>query len=147
MYAAPGTRIADKLRKEEKVLAYTRGGYAYKIEDPRANTAHKCLKLWHGSHSVVYDRAIDPISAPKVLPREGYEGFRAVCGKLYRADVDFLFQLLEIGKHPRADAETMNFTEEEIVKKRGFYHCASEELDRLETKFGLNYDGDPNPLL
>ena len=85
MFAAEGTLFAKQLIQSNSVNGESLyQSYRYKIRDPIVRRAYCMLKKWHRSHAQVYDWVIDALSAPKVLPDDGYKGVHFLCCELLK---------------------------------------------------------------
>ncbi len=90
MYAAEGTMFTKKLGQRGMLSFGTKTqNYSYLVQDLQARRVYKMLKVWHLSHSKIYDWAIDALSAPKVLPDIGYIEIHKLCQKLQVLDLCF----------------------------------------------------------
>jgi len=147
MFAAEGTDITTKLRQKGVAGNKKRQqNYRYKILDPNARRAYQIIKLWHRSHAEIYDLAIDPITAPKVLPEEGYMRLHTVCRRLIVKDVEFLDSVLN---HIETEdvIEDKEFVVWSIKEHVGFYGQMKTKAQDIYNDYGLMYNGILNPFV
>lgn len=147
MYAARGTPFTKILMKKKQIRGYTYNNYSYEHKDRDVDLAYKALKKWHRSHSTIYDRAINPISAPKVLPKKGYSEYHDVCLEVYKMDLAFFKILLDTIRINPDSQHVQEVTESWILGNKEKYLQISDWLDLLDNKYGLTYDAESNPFL
>ena len=147
MYAAEGTPFARMLVRRKLVTDRKHGNYSYGHRNMPISLVHGALKGWHRSHSAVYDRAINPIGAPKVLPKDGYSEYHKICLRLYRMDLAFFSVLLDSVKSDPNFDSIMELTESRILDSQREYLQISGQLELLDKKYGLVYDAESNPFL
>jgi anaerobic magnesium-protoporphyrin IX monomethyl ester cyclase len=145
MFAAAGTPYARFLKREGRLADAALGNYRYARSSEPVEQVYRALKAWHKSHAAVYDRAMNPLSAPKALPKEGYAEYHRICRDLCDGDVRFLGELLECAE--RSDTDPDDLTRERIASSSGMYAGAQRKLDALDLKYGLEYRAGKNEFL
>ncbi len=145
MYAAEGTNFTANLKNNNCLKKNSCLNYEYEIEDKKAKRVYCLLKEWHFSHAMIYDKIIDPISAPKVLTDNEYKRIYELCNKVVKNDVYYFGKVLDQIKNNRE--KDSSFLKNEIEKNKKFYEEVEQSIDFLYHKFGLNYDGFLNPFL
>jgi len=146
MFAAKGTAFATRLENADMLGG---GGlsqnFTYEIRDPATRRAYAMLKAWHKSHAALYDKVIDPITAPKVMTDNGYREVHGLCTKLLEFDVHFFGKVIsQITNDPSDDAEMVA---SEIRDASNAHMRISEMINGIYAREGLLYDGSPNPFL
>jgi len=140
LFAAEGTAITERIKNE--VGCYTKQGtnYLYEIRDPKAKTFYEMLKPWARFVSPLYDRVIDPVSAPKNIPEEGHRQFASLCQQLKKVDIAVaqaaLIQIKE-GRSIEVADTAKKFYGAELRR-------IEREVDELYTRYGLNFDASTN---
>ncbi|WP_380495893.1 B12-binding domain-containing radical SAM protein [Streptoalloteichus tenebrarius] len=153
MYAAAGTNFTRKLLRrgeldiDQDVLGNTR----YAVRDEVVRVVYDVLKRWHKAHAAVYDKAIDPLSAPKALSSEELRLLHGLAVELRAVDLDFFRRLLDLAAVAssavtlRRDAEDLLRADTEATLP--WYADFEARLNRAYQEVGLVYDADPNPFL
>lgn len=143
MYAAPGTEYFDKLITEG-LSSFKSGNLFYEIKDPIAKKVYNVLHEWHILHQKLYDKLIDPISAPKALSDYGYSEFYDLYRKLFKIEIDFFDKVC-------ADIDFIN---DEKKYAKDFYQSHLEIINEIETRcdklyhvYELTYTGKINVFL
>jgi len=130
--------------KEGKICL---GGYSYEIKNSASRLVYNSLKTWHKSHCEIYDRAINPISAPKSIEKTGYLLYHKVCKLLMNRDLWFFGEVLKMVKNGSSEFLVKQFTEEVITNSERQYEEIKRELNFLDKEYGLCYKAFPNPFL
>ncbi|APE38316.1 radical SAM protein [Nocardia mangyaensis] len=154
MYAATGTNYTRRLDRDGLLTPSTQtpgtaglGNHAYPITDPAVNTVYTALKHWQRSHSRLYDRTIDPLSAPKAISPVHRDIFGQLSIELRRADLDFFRAVLDLAAGGATAGEAVEFTDNRIATTAAFYHRVAARTDAAYQMAGLHYDGQDNPFL
>lgn len=145
MFAAEGTPFTRIVKGLSGISVAEHGNYQYRRESPPVEVVYRALKIWHRSHSVAYDHAINPISAPKVLPGEGYREYQGICALLYRQDLAFFKEALTFAECPTGTID--DFVSGQIGASAPFYDRMQRSLSSLDAKYGLSYIATPNKFL
>ncbi len=147
MFAAEGTPYTKRLTRKGKIqISEVLQNHRYEVSDPAARRVYHMLKVWHKSHSSLYDWVIDSITAPKVLPDEGYTSVHALCQQLTACDTEFFRYVLDhvALEPPETDIQV---AERAIVRHAPFYADVWSQIRKIYDYYGLVYDGIPNPFL
>lgn len=96
LFAAEGTRITERIKKETELLGKKGTNYQYKIIDNDTNNFYNALKIWSNENLKLYDKAIDPISSPKNVPLKAHKQFHKECVSLKELDIYVANKLLDI---------------------------------------------------
>ncbi len=143
MYAAPGTDYFDKLIKEGNT-SFKSGNLNYEIKDLKARKVYNILHEWHVLHQKLYDKLIDPISAPKALSDCGYSDFYNLYKQLFKIEITFFDRLCD---------EIDSITDERKYAQDYYYSISSKinkiekQCDNLYFLYGLTYTGKINVFL
>lgn len=147
MFAAKGTPYTRKLSRQGRIRSdHIQQNHRYEVQNASARRVYRMLKTWHKSHSSLYDWVIDSITAPKVLPDEGYISVHAVCKLVTRCDTKIFRRILD---HVSASSsnEDERFVTEVIAEHAPFYADVWSRIQAIYNHYGLAYDGVPNPFL
>lgn len=147
MYSAEGTKLNNKLRQNGslKESDFINNNNKYTITDEKVNLVYLALKLWHKSHSKIYDMAIDPLSAPKAINDEDRKLFYDQVMKLKQKDLIFFKKILELVKKDILNPE--EYTKLEVLKNQEFYDTIESDIIKLYKKSRLNYIAEENPFI
>lgn len=148
MFAAEGTPFTRKL--QSKNLLGSSGGmqnYRYEIQDESAKRVYDMLKTWHLSHSQIFDWVIDSITAPKVLPDEGYKRVHRLCLELREIDAWFFRRTMSHVSSSQDHTQDSQVTSVAIYETEGRYEIIKREIAEIYHEYGLSYDGVLNPFL
>ncbi|MFE2442736.1 B12-binding domain-containing radical SAM protein [Streptomyces sp. NPDC059426] len=153
MYAAAGTRFTRTLTRrgglqiDQDALGNTR----YDVLDPRVRCVYGALKRWQKEHAAVYDKAIDPLSAPKALDDAELALMHRLSVELRETDLDLFRLLLDVATGPTATAhleeEIHDLVEAEIARTAPHYRKLDTQVEEAYGEVGLVYDADDNPFL
>lgn len=153
MYAAAGTNFTRRLNRrgalqiQEDALGNTR----YDLLDERVRPVYSSLKRWHKAHSAVYDKAIDPLSAPKALDPPELARLHEFAVRLRGRDLDVLRGLLDLAAEPvatsRLEGRAQELVTAEIESSAGWHAELDRQVDAAYRDVGLVYDADPNPFI
>ena len=148
MFAAEGTPFT-RLGKKRGFLSDDTNtqNYAYRVQDEQSRRVYAMLKTWHRSHSTIYDWVIDPLTAPKVLPEDGYHEAHALCQALQTLDLGFLERALQHVSGTRNASDDPDFTRESIGTSIPSYLAIESRIGTLYARNGLRYEAVPNPFL
>jgi anaerobic magnesium-protoporphyrin IX monomethyl ester cyclase len=147
MFAAEGTPYAKKLsRKGLLQTNQARQNHRYKVQDIQARRVYRMLKTWHTSHSSLYDWVIDSITAPKVLPDEGYTSIHRLCRQVTACDTTVLRLTLDHVKSKSSEKDDEAITCA-IAEHSHFYASIWSQIQEIYNQYELVYDGVPNPFL
>lgn len=148
MFSAEGTELNTRLRSEKKLQEsdFIHNNNKYTIDNIIVNKVYNALKIWHKSHSEIYDMTIDPLTAPKAVSEDAMNGFYFYAMKLKKLDL-FLFKkvLLEIKENPNLDIK--QYIDNCINQTRLDYDSINQEVKKLYKKHELCYDADKNPFI
>jgi hypothetical protein len=153
MYAAAGTNFTRRLAKRGalEVDRDTLGNTRYDVLDPRVRPIYHALKQWQKTHSGVYDKAIDPLSAPKALDDHELAIMHRLYLQLRQVDLDLFRRLLDTAAGPvptdRLDAEIDELLRAEIDRTGPWYASFDHQVEAAYRDVGLAYDADENPFL
>lgn len=144
MYSAEGTKLNSKLKKEGELVesSFIDNNNKYKINDPKVQKVYDSLKQWHKSHSYIYDKLIDPITAPKAI------GLDRIY-KLYNLFLKVKDKDLEIFKYVLENVKNgIDFNIDlKIEENNDFYEWVDNETNLIYEESGLSYNADLNPFI
>ncbi|MFI0773150.1 B12-binding domain-containing radical SAM protein [Streptomyces sp. NPDC021212] len=153
MYAAAGTNFTRRLGRQGalQVDRDNLGNTRYEVLDARVRPLYRGLKQWHRAHSAIYDKAIDPLSAPKALEAGELAVMHRFAQELRRVDLDFFRSLLDLaaGRCTAAalDDAVQELVRAELARTADWYGRLDDQVDRAYHDLGLVYDADANPFI
>ncbi len=147
MYSAEGTFLNSKLRKNNQLSEsdFIHNNNKYQLVVPEVKLIYDALKLWHKSHSEVYDMTIDPLTAPKALPREELQLFYDYAMELKRKDLEIFESILDLSRKKTNDINT--FVLDSIANSSSFYDSIEQCVAKVYQKNGFNYNASKNPFI
>ncbi|TKW62037.1 MAG: hypothetical protein DI628_05305 [Blastochloris viridis] len=90
----------------------------------------------------IYDKTIDPLSAPKAISEESFQTFHQLGIELRQKDLAMMKRVLE---------ETPKYmevlVEQEITKTQEWYATFEHLVDQAYQQAGLTYDAEENPFI
>jgi anaerobic magnesium-protoporphyrin IX monomethyl ester cyclase len=143
LFAAEGTAITERIRKDFGFVGKEGTNNLYEIHDENVRKFHNALRYWSKNNTVIYDMAIDPISAPKNVPVEAHEAFQQVCMNLRQLDLEVAACLLEKCQKS-SDEEMKNIVEDLIAENANRVDIMKTAVDDLYEKYGLEYNAVSN---
>jgi radical SAM superfamily enzyme YgiQ (UPF0313 family) len=141
LFAAEGTPITEQIKESVEGLRKEGSNYIYEVQNPKAREVHEALRLWSRSNSEIYDRAIDPISAPKAIPDEYYKEFHELCVQLKDRDIQIFSDLIRLSKE---DVELGPYINQTIIDVEEENARISERIEKLYALSGLKYNPSIN---
>lgn len=147
MYSAEGTKLNDRLRETGnlKESDFINNNNKYSITDEKVSLVYLALKIWHKSHSEIYDMAIDPLCAPKAIEEEDRKLFYEQVMKLKKNDLIFFKKVLELVKEGSLKPE--EFVKSEVLKNQKFYDNIESDIEKLYRKSNMSYIAKANPFI
>lgn len=149
MYAAKGTIFTRKMLKAGllNIDNSQQQNYCYAIIDKGARCANHMLKKWHQSHSYLYDWVIDSISAPKILPNDGYKAVSMLCQQLLNNDLDFFQEVISYIQKNESHNRDNDFIDKAILESLPVYKKIERSIKIIYNQYDLTYDAIPNPFI
>ena len=148
MFSAEGTKLNTRLRSENKLQEsdFINNNNKYTIDDVIVNKIYQALKIWHKSHSEIYDMTIDPLTAPKAISEIDMQEFYKHAMQLKKYDL-LLFKMIlkEIKNNPQMDIN--QFINECIYKTADDYELIKQNVKKLYKKCELCYNAEANPFI
>ena len=148
MYSTEGTKLNDKLKSDNKLNEsnFENGNNKYLIEDKIVKKVYDSLKLWHKSHSYLYDMTIVPLTAPKAISDTAIEDFYNYAMTLKKKDLMFFRDVLKIvGEYPEVDI--YNYIKKYISDTFDDYNDIQNKVKILYKKNDMIYNANNNPFL
>lgn len=148
MFSAEGTKLNTRLRNENKLIEsdFVSNNNKYTIDDIMVSKIYTALKMWHKSHSEIYDMTIDPLTAPKAISDDDMQKFYNYSMKLKRMDL-LIFKklLLDIKNNPDLNVE--KYIDEYIYQTKTEYELIEQDVKKLYRKSNLSYNASANPFI
>ena len=148
MFSAEGTELNTKLKKENKLHEsdFITNNNKYIIEDVLVNKIYYALKIWHKSHSKIYDMTIDPLTAPKAITDAAMQEFYKNAIKLKKMDlIMFKNILVYIKENPYIDIN--KYINNYILINNDKYEKIEQDIKILYKKNNLIYNANVNPFI
>ncbi len=145
MFAAVGTVYTQQLKKDGANKFSS--NYLYDVKDEKARLVYKALKKWQFEFSTVYDKIIDPISAPKNISYKSMKKYQKLMIKLKKIDLLFMKEVLKAVEQGQVEEQINVLYESFISKYKSDYEKADEKANKLYSKDGFDYDGNVNGFL
>lgn len=148
MYSAEGTKLNDKLRKNNDLEEsdFIANNNKYVINDLLVRKIYDSLKLWHKSHSKIYDMTIDPLTAPKSISEKSMEDFYQYIMLLKKKDLEIFKNVLMILKEC-PNANVYDYIRHSIDNSHDEYQDIETHVKKLYKKNNLVYNADVNPFI
>lgn len=149
MYAAQGTPYTKLLEHKGLVSSneHHLGNYHYPIRDPQTLKVYSALKTWHKSHLFIYDKTIDPLSAPKSLEAAELVLFHGLYLELHRQDLDFMASVLNQASDQIPSSEVEDYTQQQIQKTANWYADFGKRVEHAYQTANLDYQAVENPFI
>ncbi|EAE6605783.1 B12-binding domain-containing radical SAM protein, partial [Listeria monocytogenes] len=146
VYAAEGTRFGSYIKKRYKdVSSKTNGNYKYPILDPSAQKVHFLLKEYQKKNSSLYDKLIDPISAPKALSGiEKYYQFYELYKMVHKIDIEFFETVLSKIEDIK---DYTSFISDFLHEKKDIMSMLNKEVDKLYIENQMVFTGVTSKFL
>jgi anaerobic magnesium-protoporphyrin IX monomethyl ester cyclase len=153
MYAAAGTNFTRRLLKtgELQVDQDVLGNSRYLLQDEYARQLYFGLRRWHKDHAAIYDKAIDPLTAPKALWNHELEMFHQLSTELRTMDLAFFGRLLDEARSARSVQALTQAVDDihaaESARTDAWYRDFETRVDDAYAQANLIYDAEANPFL
>ena len=142
MFAAEGTKFTETLPiNDGKKLSSNK---LYLVEDYQARQVYDYLKKWQANHTEIYDKVIDPISAPKAIPFDDMKKYHDLMIFLKRIDLQFMKDLITQTKN----SGDLDMLYESYVRtfSSTFERCSQQVFEYYESDC-LQYDAEINHFI
>ena len=144
MYSAEGTKLNDKLRSQGVLISNGIGqNNQYVIKNDDVRFIYNALKLWHKSHSHIYDMTIDPVISPKAIDENLMKEFYKLIVDLKRKDFDF-FKFILFDNDDNVLSRVVN---NKISENQEYYKQIDGDVKKLYKKADLKYNANINSFL
>ncbi|MEM5472888.1 cobalamin-dependent protein [Hoeflea sp. AS60] len=147
MFAAEGTpytRLVEHIGIASEAKGNL-GNRTYTFLNKDIEVIYHGLKAWQKQMSMLYEKCVDPLSAPKLVSDTGFDSLLAIHRDFRRHDLDMFNELL--GDIVATPEEAVEFAVDRARGLRNEYAKLSDRLDRTYSAEGLVYDAQPNPFL
>lgn len=148
MFSAEGTKLNDELKKNNQLQEtdFIENNNKYVIDSLKVRKVYDSLKLWHKSHSEIYDMTIDPLIAPKAIERkymnELYNNFKV----LKYEDLNIFGNLIKLIEQD-INADLIEYVNNMIYETQDKYKEIHNEVSKVYKKTKLNYNAEKNPFI
>lgn len=146
MFSAEGTKLNTKLRDNKQIIEsnFIDNNNKYNIDNIVVKDIYDALKLWHKSHSYIYDMTIDPLTAPKAIDIEYLKSFYKCAINLKKKDLEVFKQVLLLAKN---SSDISSYIKSEITKTSSYYEGIKLKVKKIYDKCDLKYDAMINPFI
>lgn len=146
MFASEGTLFTSNLKN--KILGFDSStknfmNYSYKTESIEVQHIREALRGWQLEYDELYNCAINPIAAPKVISDNGYKEFHQISRELYEMDLVFFENVLD-------NYNKLNLLwllESELSKTKDHRLNIKFKLDELYKKYNLKKSKTKNKFI
>lgn len=148
MFSAEGTKLNTRLRESKSLSEsdFISNNNKYTIDDVIARKLYSALKLWHKSHSKIYDMTIDPLIAPKAISNISMDEFYQCVMILKKKDLEiFRDVLVMLKENPNADIDS--YVLHSISDTKEEYGKIEKKVRKLYKKNSLVYRAEANPFI
>lgn len=149
MYAARGTPYTRLLARRQLLRQDATGleNHRYDFVHAEVGAVYDALKLWHRAHMKIYDKAIDPLSAPKALERSELAVFHELYGRLRQRDLAVFRDVLRMADSGCVTRDLLDHIEQEVRTARPWYALLDREVQAAYDRVSLVYDAVENPYV
>ena len=146
MYSAEGTVLNNKLRASGNLIedGINQNNH-YIIKDDEVRRIYDALKLWHKSHSKIYDMTIDPVIAPKSIDDNLMKKFYQCIMYLKKLDLEIFKYVLLNYKNKMCNLNKM--IDEKINENQTNYNNIENYVKKLYKKANIQYNANVNPFI
>jgi radical SAM superfamily enzyme YgiQ (UPF0313 family) len=142
MFAAEGTAFTDRLKLgDSETLASNR---LYQVQDMNARKVYDHLKRWQAQHSKIYDKVIDPISAPKAIPVSNMRKYHELMMLMKKVDLRYMKDLIS---EVEGNGDIESLFNEYTQKFTPLFENCKTSVDDYYISDGLQYDADINQFV
>jgi len=142
MFAAEGTEFTNNLG-DEKGNQFS-SNRLYEIENENARKVYIYLKKWQSNHIEIYDKVIDPISAPKAIELHRMKKYHRLMMRMKEVDLMFMQDLtMQVECSGDLDAIYNSY----LQRYAAFFKGCKIKVDRFYQEDGLQYDADTNKFI
>ncbi len=145
MFSATGTKLNNDLLEANELIEisdFISNNNKYEIVDDEVKVAYEALKIWHKSHSEIYDKLIDPITAPKAIGLENIHKLTEIFALVKERDLEifkYVLDCIEENMEPNIY--------EKIKENKTFYKDIEKNINEIYDISGLEYNAEKNPFI
>ena len=144
LFTPEGTEITERIKHSCGFKGKSGSNYIYEIQEKKARDVYKALKTWSKNSIDLYDMAIDPISAPKVVSPQLLKEFYKIYCKFRDHDMDIFETLIDLSEKGKSYSSLIKFVKDEIKASADFYICQESKIKKLYKLSGLVPPKYPN---
>ncbi len=146
MFASEGTTFTGDLKKKSFIVDLDSKkfmNYSYKIESLEVQFIREALRGWHLEYDELYNCAINPIAAPKVVTAEGYKEFHKLSRELYEMDLIFFENVL----NSQDNSNLLWLLKSELSRTEDFRVNIKLKIEELYKKYNLQKPETKNKFI
>ena len=118
----------------------------WEIIDPNARIFRDTLRIWAKATSALYDKVIDPISAPKNIPVEGHRKFHELCQEMRQMDMAVAESLLTLTNYGNKE-RSVQAADRAVSQNEHCLNLITTTADQLYRTYSLGYNASVNQRL
>lgn len=148
MFSAEGTKLNARLRENNELTEsdFISNNNKYSLKDKMVQKIYTALKMWHKSHSVIYDMTIDPLIAPKAINEDEQKEFYQCIMNLKKMDLMIYKEILLLVKS-NPHVNIVDIVEQRIKNTEFEYKEIYTKVRKLYKKSKLEYNAQVNPFI
>lgn len=148
MYSTEGTALNEKLKKENNIEEsnFILNNNKYTINDDIVRKIYNALKLWHKSHSKIYDMTIDPLTAPKAVSSVALNSFYKYAMILKNKDLEIYQNILMLFEKDY-NFDISKYISQKIKETNDEYKNIEIQVKKIYEKNNLVYNAEINPFI
>ena len=142
MFAAKGTEFTYGLDNENGNQFSS--NKLYEVEDGDARKVYRYLKKWQSNHIGIYDKVIDPISAPKAIKLHRMKKYHELMVQMKGIDLMFMQDLIK-QVESSGDLDALYYSY--LQKYTPFFEKCQATVNHFYCVDELQYDADTNKFI
>jgi len=148
MFSAQGTTFTNKLKNDGHLLEsdFLNNNNKYNLSNNEIYPIYNALKIWQKSHSILYDKVIDPLSSPKALDYDKLMDFYDIAMDLKQIDLKIFRNVLDLS-YKSSNTVVKKYIGDEVNTKEEFYNQIDIKVKKLYKKNNIFYNANKNPFI
>jgi len=147
LFLAEGTPITEMFVKKDVIKYKSGSNYIYEPINKKVAIVFRSLKLWAMNNTALRDKVIDPLSAPKVVPKGLRPQFLSLCIRVKKLDLYIFGTILKMVSSGVEENVVTKYVYNQIQLNKSFWKTISEKTDTLYLQGKLEYDTGRNKYI
>jgi len=147
LFLAEGTPITEMFVKKDVIKYKSGSNYIYEPIDEKVAIVFRSLKLWAMNNTALRDKVIDPLSAPKIVPKSLRPLFLSLCVRVKKSDLRVFGTILKMVSSGVEENVVSEYVYDQILSSKSFWRTISEKTSALYLRGGLEYDTGRNKYI